>query len=111
MREALFLFDSICNSKWFTRTAVILLMNKIDLLREKILVSPLEDYFPEYTGGPSYDRALEFITGMFTRLHKSETREIYAHRTCATDTNQVRVVMRDVSRIITNSNLRATGFL
>jgi guanine nucleotide-binding protein G(i) subunit alpha len=50
MREALYLFDSICNNKWFATTAVILLMNKVDLLREKILASPLQDYFPDYTG-------------------------------------------------------------
>ena len=50
MREALYLFDSICNSKWFANTAVILLMNKIDLLSDKILVSPLEAYFAEYNG-------------------------------------------------------------
>jgi guanine nucleotide-binding protein subunit alpha len=33
MQEALALFDSICNSRWFTRTSIILFLNKIDLVR------------------------------------------------------------------------------
>jgi hypothetical protein len=48
---------------------------------------------------------------MFVSLHKSSTREIYSHRTCATETANVRTVMEDVARIITNRNLRASGFL
>jgi len=143
MQEALYLFDSICNNKYFSRTAVILLMNKIDLLKEKILVSPLENYFPEYNGmatrrgsvgeaparaanqgrqpwscvhpisagGPNYERAIAFLTSKFVQLHKSETREIYTHQTCATDTNQVKMVMADVNRIIVNSSLRNMGWL
>jgi hypothetical protein len=29
----------------------ILFLNKIDLFAEKLPVSPLSDYFPDYTGG------------------------------------------------------------
>jgi guanine nucleotide-binding protein G(i) subunit alpha len=50
MDEALTLFDSICNSKWFSRTSIILFLNKTDLFREKLATSPLENYFPDYKG-------------------------------------------------------------
>ena len=33
-------------------------LNKIDLFAEKLPHSPLGDYFPDYTGGDDYDRAL-----------------------------------------------------
>ena len=36
LQEALTLFDSICNSKWFTKTSIILFLNKIDLFAEKL---------------------------------------------------------------------------
>ena len=52
MQEALTLFDSICNSKWFTSTSMILFLNKVDLFKEKLTKSPLSDYFPDYTGTP-----------------------------------------------------------
>ena len=50
LQEALTLFDSICNSAWFIKTSIVLLLNKIDRFREKILLSRLGAYFPEYEG-------------------------------------------------------------
>jgi hypothetical protein len=50
MHESLKLFDSVCNSKWFVQTSIILFLNKTDLFREKITRSPLSICFPEYDG-------------------------------------------------------------
>jgi guanine nucleotide-binding protein G(i) subunit alpha len=50
MQEALTLFDSICNSRWFVKTSIILFLNKKDLLAEKLPKSPLGKYFPDFTG-------------------------------------------------------------
>ena len=50
MTEALTLFDSICNSKWFASTSIILFLNKVDLFKEKLSKSRLSDYFPDYKG-------------------------------------------------------------
>jgi guanine nucleotide-binding protein subunit alpha len=50
MQEALTLFDSICNSRWFIKTSIILFLNKIDLFADKIRHSPLGDFFTDYTG-------------------------------------------------------------
>lgn len=38
MQEALVLFDSICNSRWFVRTSIILFLNKVR--RATLAVSP-----------------------------------------------------------------------
>lgn len=50
MSEALRLFNSILNNKWFLDTSVILFLNKKDLFEEKIRERPLADYFPDYPG-------------------------------------------------------------
>lgn len=50
MMDSLKLFDSICNSKWFVETSIILFLNKKDLFEEKIQRKPLKICFPEYTG-------------------------------------------------------------
>jgi hypothetical protein len=42
MQEALTLFDSICNSRWFVKTSIILFLNKIDRFKEKLPVSRTE---------------------------------------------------------------------
>jgi guanine nucleotide-binding protein subunit alpha len=109
MQEALTLFDSICNSRWFVKTSIvraplsaappeshlvavqILFLNKIDLFAEKLPRSPLGDYFPDYMGGDNYDAACDYLLHRFVSLNQSAaTKQIYAHYTCATDTQQIK---------------------
>lgn len=50
MEESMALFQTIITYQWFKHTSVILFLNKIDLLKEKITYSHLDDYFPDYNG-------------------------------------------------------------
>jgi len=111
MQEALTLFDSICNSKWFVKTSVILFLNKIDIFKEKLPTSPLEKYFPEYTGGSDYEKGADFLTQKFVNLNQSDVKQVYPHLTCATDTSQIKFVMAAVNDIIIQNNLRDCGLL
>jgi guanine nucleotide-binding protein subunit alpha len=75
MQEALMLFESICNSQWFIQTSMILFLNKIDLFKEKLLVSPVKKYFPDYQGEPrSYKQASEFFQDNFKRLNRNSAK-------------------------------------
>ena len=49
MAESLVLFDSVINSRWFLRTSIILVLNKIDVFKNKLPKVLLEWYFPDYT--------------------------------------------------------------
>ncbi|ORY05466.1 guanine nucleotide binding protein, alpha subunit [Basidiobolus meristosporus CBS 931.73] len=111
MQEALTLFDSICNSRWFIKTSVILFLNKIDLFREKLISSPMSDYFLDYDGGEDFDKACEFITNCFKSLNQTNAKTIYTHFTCATDTQQIKFVMTAVNDILIQNNLRQCGLL
>ncbi|KAI9286267.1 guanine nucleotide binding protein alpha subunit [Umbelopsis sp. AD052] len=111
MQEALTLFDSICNSRWFVKTSIILFLNKIDRFAEKLPISPLADYFPDYRGGENYDAACDYILNRFVSLNQSDDKQIYTHFTCATDTQQVKFVMAAVNDIIIQNNLRDVGLL
>lgn len=69
----------------------ILFLNKIDLFAEKLPRSPLGDYFPDYQGGDNYDAACSYLLNRFVSLNQSAaTKQIYAHYTCATDTQQIK---------------------
>jgi guanine nucleotide-binding protein G(i) subunit alpha len=69
----------------------ILFLNKIDLFAEKLPRSPLSDYFPDYQGGDNYDAACDYLLHRFVSLNQSAaTKQIYAHYTCATDTQQIK---------------------
>ncbi|ORZ25755.1 guanine nucleotide-binding protein subunit alpha [Absidia repens] len=112
LQEALTLFDSICNSKWFVKTSIILFLNKIDLFAEKLPRSPLVKYFSDYMGGAKYESACQFLLQRFTALNsRAEVKQIYTHFTCATDTKQIKFVMAAVSDIIAHNTLRDVGLL
>jgi guanine nucleotide-binding protein subunit alpha len=100
MQEALTLFDSICNSRWFIKTSIILFLNKIDRFKEKLPVSPMKNYFPDYEGGDDYGAACDYILNRFVSLNQHESKQIYTHFTCATDTTQIRFVMAAVNGML-----------
>jgi len=111
MHESFTLFDSVCNSKWFTNTAIILFLNKIDILRDKLSISPLNQFFPEYSGGSDFQSACDFFKGKFLDLNRINGKQIYTHFTCATDTKQIKFVMSAVNDIVVQVNLKECGLL
>lgn len=64
--------------RWFTKTSIILFLNKIDLFRAKLPISPLSDTFPDYRGGANYDAACAFLLEKFVGLNKNPSKSIYA---------------------------------
>nr|XP_044605526.1 guanine nucleotide-binding protein G(i) subunit alpha-3 [Equus asinus] len=110
MHESMKLFDSICNNKWFTDTSIILFLNKKDLFEEKIKRSPLTICYPEYTGSNTYEEAAAYIQCQFEDLNRrKDTKEIYTHFTCATDTKNVQFVFDAVTDVIIKNNLKECG--
>lgn len=125
MQEALTLFDSICNSRWFVKTSIILFLNKIDLFRMKLLnsVTPenpggsLPDFFPDFIppadGGLDgvYDAGCDYLCKKFLNLNQNRQKTIYAHYTCATDINQIKFVLSAVQDILLQGHLAECGLL
>ncbi|WWC89358.1 uncharacterized protein L201_004280 [Kwoniella dendrophila CBS 6074] len=111
MQEAMTLFESVANSRWFTKTSIILFLNKIDLFRAKLAVSPLQNTFPEYRGGSNYDAACAFLLEKFVGLNKNPSKSIYAHYTDATDTKALSFVISAINDVIIQVNLRDAGLL
>ncbi|SAL99717.1 hypothetical protein [Absidia glauca] len=111
MQESLTLFDSICNSKWFTKTSVILFLNKIDIFKEKLPKHPLKETFSDFAGPNTYSAAADYILRRFVALNRCDSKQIYTHFTCATDTEQIGFVMAAVNDIIIQNSLRDVGLL
>mmetsp|Transcript_9346 Transcript_9346/g.28602 ORF Transcript_9346/g.28602 Transcript_9346/m.28602 type:complete len:356 (-) Transcript_9346:382-1449(-) len=114
MIDTLHLFDSICNSRWFQKTAMILFLNKRDLFARKIMKSNIADVpeWGDYQGrNHSYDDGLSYFLQKFLEKNQHKTKDIYTHITCATDTENVRVVFDASKDIILKFNLEASGFM
>lgn len=102
------LFESIANSKYFERSALILFLNKIDLFREKISSgkAPIREHFPDYKGSDTdIEEGKEFFASKFKSLVRDPNKEIYVNYTNATDTNLLDKTMKSVQDMIVQRNL------
>lgn len=126
MVEALNLFEEICNSRWFRKTSIILMLNKRDLFDLKVTFHqddpeyqpvPLTvcPAFSDYDGGQTYDEATEYIhekfKERFAKRASDSNQGLYVHFTCATDTTNVRIVFNAVKDIIIRKSLQEGGLL
>src|ERR1700761_8043207 len=97
MHEALMLFESIANSKYFERSALILFLNKMDIFREKIMSgkAPIREHFPDFTGNElDVEAGQQFFAQKFKNLVREPGKEIYIHYTNATDTTLLDKTMK-----------------
>lgn len=61
-------------------------------------------------GVNNYDEASAYIQAQMENLNKrKDTKEIYTHFTCATDTNNVQFVFDAVTDVIIKNNLKDCG--
>jgi len=74
MSEALNLFTTIVNNPLFQQTPIFLFLNKKDLFEKMIKEVSLSKVFPEYTGGPDTNAALEFLKKEFVKRAQDEKR-------------------------------------
>ncbi|XP_075242365.1 guanine nucleotide-binding protein G(o) subunit alpha-like isoform X1 [Convolutriloba macropyga] len=109
MVESLNLFENTIHMNVFKEKSVILFLNKTDLFREKIVRSPIESYFNDYTGGPDYRKGTEYFTNLFMSKNLIESRNIYPHLTCATDTEALAYLINAVADTIIQENLKIVG--
>jgi GTPase SAR1 family protein len=113
MAEALKLFHEICQSKWFSKTALILFLNKSDIFAEKLKGGKsIKIAYPEYTGPNSFKSSVRYIQNKFEDITDPFTgnkKAIFTHVTCATNTDNVRVVFDAVRFFIRDNTLNKVG--
>uniref|UniRef100_A0A915MRG0 Uncharacterized protein n=1 Tax=Meloidogyne javanica TaxID=6303 RepID=A0A915MRG0_MELJA len=112
MVESMRIFESICNSRWFLNTSIILFLNKKDLFEEKIKRTSIRVCFKEYDGKEgfqTYEHSMAYIKQKFVDLNANPQKMIYVHETCATDTDQVQMILDSVTSIIVQTSLGRSG--
>ena len=118
MTDALDLFESIANTKFFENSLMILFLNKIDVLKEKLAVKKYSDYDKEYTGANTYEAVAKHITQKFVKRNRVPNRDLLVHYTCklrlrlgATDTKQVAFILQNVNETIFEKMLKKMGLM
>ena len=105
------LFKTILNYPWFKNSSLILFLNKKDLFAEKVPFSYIGDYFPEYDGAPTdVEYATRFISELYQCCYMesstiNDARTLFVHMTCATDTENIRIVFENVKSTVLQKNI------
>ncbi|CAC9893405.1 G-protein alpha subunit [Aureobasidium pullulans] len=110
MHEALMLFESIANSRYFEKSGLVLFLNKLDLFTEKVSQGRgrIRDHFPDFQGSNTDVAAgQKFFADKFRNLVRDPTKEVYVHGTTATDTNLLEKTMKSVQDMIVQRNLHS----
>uniref|UniRef100_A0A3Q1HBK3 G protein subunit alpha 13 n=1 Tax=Acanthochromis polyacanthus TaxID=80966 RepID=A0A3Q1HBK3_9TELE len=108
LSESLNIFETIVNNRVFSNVSIILFLNKTDLLEEKVKQVSIKDYFPEFSGDPT---SLVDVQGFLVECFRKKRREqqqkpLYHHFTTAINTENIRLVFRDVKDTILHDNLK-----
>jgi len=110
MHESLKIFEEVAN-KWFSTTCIIIFLNKSDLFQQKFPRVPLTVCFPEYTGPNEFEPASDYVREKLIMIDKHDHTRLYAHITCATDTQAFRLVFEAIRETLINANLKKLGLV
>ncbi|KAJ3317591.1 Guanine nucleotide-binding protein G(o) subunit alpha [Blyttiomyces sp. JEL0837] len=83
--------------------------DQIDLFKVKLKNMPISQFFPDYNGPNTFKPTSEFFARKFVALNKNQKKKIYVHFTWATDTEQIKTVLKAVKSIIIKINLESAG--
>ncbi|XP_056309848.1 guanine nucleotide-binding protein subunit alpha-13b [Danio aesculapii] len=108
LMESLNIFETIVNNRVFSNVSIILFLNKTDLLEEKVRTVAIKDYFAEFTGDPySLQDVQNFLVECFRNKRRDQQQKpLYHHFTTAINTENIRLVFRDVKDTILHDNLK-----
>ncbi|CAI5765682.1 guanine nucleotide-binding protein subunit alpha-13 [Podarcis muralis] len=109
LTESLNIFETIVNNRVFSNVSIILFLNKTDLLEEKVQKVSIKDYFPEFEGDPhNLTDVQKFLVDCFRtkRRDQQQQKPLYNHFTTAINTENIRLVFRDVKDTILHDNLK-----
>ena len=126
LEESRNIFDTIVNHRTFAQVSVILFLNKMDLLEDKVMRKKVDisHYFPEFNqiesvksyvngkfgGDPlNVHDVKNFILYLFSCKQKfiHSQRPIYHHFTTAVNTKNIHLVFTSVKETILRKNLSA----
>ncbi|EDV27799.1 uncharacterized protein TRIADDRAFT_21874 [Trichoplax adhaerens] len=107
--ESLEIFGAIVNHELLAKASKILFLNKIDLLEERLTISNIKNFFSAFNGDENdLTTVKEFILQLFSNkmeANNDNDKSLYHHYTIATDTENIKVVFRDVKQTILQERL------
>ncbi|XP_061455396.1 guanine nucleotide-binding protein subunit alpha-12 isoform X2 [Rhineura floridana] len=105
--ESMNIFETIVNNKLFFNVSIILFLNKMDLLVEKVRNVSIKKYFSDFKGDPHrLEDVQRYLVQCFDRKRRNRSKPLFHHFTTAIDTENIRFVFHAVKDTILQENLK-----
>ncbi|XP_016425133.1 guanine nucleotide-binding protein subunit alpha-12 [Sinocyclocheilus rhinocerous] len=105
--ESMNIFETIVNNKLFSNVSIILFLNKMDLLVEKVLKVNISKHFSDFRGDPHrLEDVQAYLVQCFNRKRRNRSKPLFHHFTTAIDTENIRFVFHAVKDTILQENLK-----
>ncbi|XP_026107591.1 guanine nucleotide-binding protein subunit alpha-12 [Carassius auratus] len=105
--ESMNIFETIVNNKLFSNVSIILFLNKMDLLVEKVRQVNISKYFSDFRGDPHrLEDVQAYLVQSFNRKRRNRSKPLFHHFTTAIDTENIRFVFHAVKDTILQENLK-----
>lgn len=105
--ESMNIFETIVNNKLFFNVSIILFLNKMDLLIEKVKTVSIKKYFSDFKGDPHrLEDVQRYLVQCFDRKRRNRSKPLFHHFTTAIDTENIRFVFHAVKDTILQENLK-----
>ncbi|XP_021503232.2 guanine nucleotide-binding protein subunit alpha-12 isoform X1 [Meriones unguiculatus] len=105
--ESMNIFETIVNNKLFFNVSIILFLNKMDLLVEKVKSVSIKKHFPDFKGDPHrLEDVQRYLVQCFDRKRRNRSKPLFHHFTTAIDTENIRFVFHAVKDTILQENLK-----
>merc|ERR550534_3535659 len=123
LEESLMLFGQLLNdSRAFDDACIVLFLNKSDLFTEMCKETPITSLLANYEGGTSEEEQYNYIKSLYLSQVKAKmklsskgsvpyVRKIFTHKTCATNTDQIRVIFNVVNQYVIKRALIQAGLI
>ncbi|CAL6067548.1 G-protein_alpha subunit [Hexamita inflata] len=112
LRESLQLWTELVNSPLLEKVPVILCLNKMDLLVEKLKTRRFSDYISEYKGENEAKSVADYVQGLFVAANKvnAKIRPYKVFQTSISDQGLIQNVCKSVFEFMLQAVLKQVGF-
>ncbi|KAI0697286.1 G-protein alpha subunit [Cytidiella melzeri] len=112
--DSLQLFTAICQNKLLSKAALVLMLNKADLLRKKLESgTKVRKYISSFGDRPNtYEEVSEYFRAHFIQTHRRKdvsNRVLYTHFTSMLDIKATQAIIINVGEAIMRSHMSSIG--
>lgn len=115
LEDTFTLWKTICASKLLASVSFVLLLNKVDILQQKLESGVrFGRYVKSYTGKNTREGVSKYLKTKFKAVQRELSptpRLFYAHITCATDTQQMIVILAAIEDLVLRRHLEQINLL